>query len=364
MPRPDCQVSHNGGVEAVGTDRLGELAYYYPEPYWLANEGSWIKSLLLFFDGVAILLPDYMSGRELVADPALAGPLTDQGLLKVLHPEWFVDGQLADRLAEGMVELITSGAFDDSAVAQSPFAELSMSRMGFAGLSASRMGSGHSGVFEMVLDELKAHGLARDSDDGVSIPLREDVRLAYLLLLAQEAREAGRRHGFDLHPAANGRGAAAAQRFLELPAMPSRQDVIGFDLQTASIDLNAVPLDEVLDFRRQHQAQHRRYMLDLPRFLGEISTAEPADRQRLFDERQAELAEQAKSLWRLALGAFKKPTSAAGFALALTGAAWTLATGDPVTAGLGALGAALQLVPGRDTGSAYSYVFRAHQQWP
>lgn len=96
-------------------NELSELAYYYPEPYWLANEGSWIKSLLLFFDGVAILLPDYMSGRELVADPSLAEPLTDRGLLKVLQPEWFVDEELSNRLAEGMVELIVGGAFDETA---------------------------------------------------------------------------------------------------------------------------------------------------------------------------------------------------------------------------------------------------------
>jgi hypothetical protein len=55
-------------VEPPSSGQLNELAYYYPEPYWLAHETSWIKSLLLFFDGIAILLPDYMSGRELVAD--------------------------------------------------------------------------------------------------------------------------------------------------------------------------------------------------------------------------------------------------------------------------------------------------------
>ena len=71
----------------AGHPEPSEFAYYYPEPYWLAHESSWIKSLLLFFDGVAILLPDYMSGRELVADPSLAEPLSEQGLLKVLQPE-------------------------------------------------------------------------------------------------------------------------------------------------------------------------------------------------------------------------------------------------------------------------------------
>jgi hypothetical protein len=352
-------------VEPPSSGQLNELAYYYPEPYWLAQESSWIKSLLLFFDGIAILLPDYMSGRELVADPTLAEPLAEQGLLRVLHPEWFVDEELADRLAEGMVDLIVGGAFNHSQASSAPFAALSMSRMGFAELSASRMGDRHRGVFEMIHEDLKQRGLARDSEDGVSIPLRKDVRLAYLLLLAQEARAAGRRQGFDLHPATNGSHARDAVRsFLELSPMPSRQNVVGFDFLTASVDLDAVPLDEVLDFRSRYSAEHRRYMVDLRRFVAEISTADRPDRRRLLEQRQAELVEQAKSLRRIALDAFKRPSNAAGFALALTGAAWALATGDPVAAGLGGLGAALPLLPGRNTGSAYSYIFRAHRQWP
>jgi hypothetical protein len=341
-----------------------ELAYYYPEPYWLAQEGSWIKSLLLFFDGIAILLPNYMHGQELVADPSLAEPLTDQGLLTVLEPEWFVDEQLSTRLAEGMVELITGGAFDTPGGQSQPFAELSMSRMGFAALSSSRMGSRDRGVFEMIHDELMSRGLARTSEDGVSIPLRRDVRVVYLLLLAQQAREAGRRHGLDLHPTTNGRNMQETVRaFLELTPMPARQDVITFDLATASVDLEAIPLDEVLDFREHHAAEHRRYMLDLRTFVAEVSTAEAPDRARLLERRQADLAEQARSLRSLTLAAFKRPIDAAGFALGLTGTAWSLAAGSPVPAGLAGLGAALKLLPTRDTGSAYSYIFRANRQW-
>ena len=349
-------------MESPTSDDLRELAYYYPEPYWLASESSWIKSLLLFFDGVAILLPNYMSGRELGADPSLAEPLADQGLLQVLQPEWFVDEELANRLAEGMVELIVGGAFDQPQ-AGGAFAEISMSRMGFGGLSSSRMGSNHRGIFEMIHQDLKEQGLALDSNDGVSIPLRRDVRLAYLFLLAQEARAAGRRQGYDLHPVTNGRGGRAVRSFLELPPMPSRQNVIAFDLATASVDLESVPLDEVLGFRKEHGAEHRSYMLNLRGFVAEISTAERGDRRRLLEQRQAELTEQAKSLRRLALDAFKKPANFAGFAFTLTGAAWALASGDPVTAGLAALGGTLPLLPDRNTGSAYSYIFRAHRQW-
>ena len=41
-----------------------DIAYYYPAPYWSWNESSWVKSLLLFFDEVAILLPHYMYGQH------------------------------------------------------------------------------------------------------------------------------------------------------------------------------------------------------------------------------------------------------------------------------------------------------------
>jgi hypothetical protein len=39
-----------------------EIAYYYPEPYWLADEGSGVKSLLLFFDEIAICCPSTCAG--------------------------------------------------------------------------------------------------------------------------------------------------------------------------------------------------------------------------------------------------------------------------------------------------------------
>jgi len=52
----------------------GGSAYYYPAPYWLVGEADWLKTLLLFFDDIAILLPRYMRGRPELADPVLANP--------------------------------------------------------------------------------------------------------------------------------------------------------------------------------------------------------------------------------------------------------------------------------------------------
>ena len=34
-----------------------DVAYCHPAPYWRMGEGGWVKSLLLFFDKVSILLP-------------------------------------------------------------------------------------------------------------------------------------------------------------------------------------------------------------------------------------------------------------------------------------------------------------------
>ena len=57
-----------------------DVAYYYPAPYWAFEESDWVKSLLLFFDRVAILLPDYMYGRHWMADQTLVAPLEEREL--------------------------------------------------------------------------------------------------------------------------------------------------------------------------------------------------------------------------------------------------------------------------------------------
>lgn len=59
---------------------------YHHEPYWNPDQGDWIKSLLLFFDGVAVLVSDYMRDRPLFTDPTLAQPLVQQGCLHLPVP--------------------------------------------------------------------------------------------------------------------------------------------------------------------------------------------------------------------------------------------------------------------------------------
>ena len=338
-------------TDALGPESPDEIAYYYPEPYWLINEGGWIKSLLLFFDEVAILLPNYMYGRHVSADPTLAGPLEDKGLLRILQPEWFLDERTTDQLTEIVTALIEGGAFDDLQ-AGSALAELSISRFSSAPTDVARQ----------VLDKLKSRGLAIDTEDGVSIPMHRVVRAVYLVALAQLARETGERHGLDLHPVTNAPATIESFRgFLELPSTPSRGNVIAFDLEEVSVDLNQVPLDEVLQFRNENRDPHRQYMKNLRRFALELSLADPADRPRLLLDRRAEIREQAHDLHQRALSAWKQPKDVVGFGFGLMGAAWSIATHNPVPAALAALGAIMKMLPAGASGSAYSYLFSAKQ---
>lgn len=330
-----------------------EIAYYYPEPYWLADEGGWVKSLLLFFDEIAILLPEYMRGRHVIADPTLAGPIEDLGLLRVIEPETFVDGATAAQLAGVIEALVEGGAFDDLGEVDR-LAELSMSRMGLASLRA---------VAESVNAKLKERGLAKASEDGVSVSMHPAVRSAYLLVLAQLARETGARQGLDLHPVTNGRGAGTGfRRLLDVDVMPSRGQVVDFDLQVVAVDLDTIPLEDALAFKRESGGAHRRYMQNLRTFTLELSVMEEVDRARALADRRADLQDEARDLRERASQAWRSPKAVSGLGLGIAGAAWSVATGNPVPAILAGIGAGLNMLPGKADGSAYSYLFEARKE--
>ena len=172
---------------------MSDTAYYYPAPYWTLQEIGWIKSLLLFFDDIATLLPDYMYGRHQAADSVLAAPLEERGLLHVLEPKGWLDQETTARLAEIIVEMLRNGAFDDLPEA-GYFAELSQSRMGY---------SADVQLASFLVDELRQRGLAKPSEDGVSIPLHPTVRTTVLVILGQLSRNVGQRRGMTIHPTTN-----------------------------------------------------------------------------------------------------------------------------------------------------------------
>ena len=331
--------------------KLEEVAYYYPEPYWSGREGTWVKTLLLFFDSVAILLPSYMYGRQSTADPTLALPLEERGLLHVLRPEEFLDQATTEKLSEAVVDLIVAGAFDD--LPDAPFfAELSRSRMGW---------NADVGLSSMLIEELTSRGLARSSEDGVSVPLHPYVRTAILVLLSQLVREAGRVRGLHLNPTTNrGEPVQALLSLLNIPQMPTRGDVVTMDLEAVTLNLESVPLDDVLQFRTEHGADYRAYARDLHKILIEISIL-PADaRSTVLLDRQEELSDRAHDLRKASRRTWRLPL--ARFSFGAAGAAWNLATGD-VPGAITSLGSSLLELhaEGPETAAAYSYLFSAER---
>ena len=332
-----------------------DVAYYYPAAYWGMGEGSWVKSLLLFFDKVSILLPDYMYGRHHVADPVLAEPLEDQGLLEVLEPNTWVDEEMAKSLAEAISGLLANGVFDDLSKEVS-FQELSQSRMGYGA---------DLDLAESLVSELQTKGLARPSEDGVSIPLHPAVRTTILVTLAQLARSAGNKQNLSVHPATyDGRAIQDLIDTLSRERMPSRDSVIAFDLEPVSFNLDSLPLDELLQFRAEHQVAHRTYMRDLRGFMAElVEVSLPQEREALLLQRRQEIADAAHDLQSSTRRALGRNLPSWSFGLA--GGVWSATTGDPlglVLAALG-LGAGILGLKGPDSNkvAAYSYLFRVEQ---
>jgi len=166
-----------------------EIAFYYPGPMW--HHDDWIKTMILFFDGIGILLPDYLNSKPEREDPAIAIPLREQGLLHILEPEQIVDKAATEKLSAAMTEVINSGVLD-KLDKNGEFHEISYSRMG---------GYGEEQLAKQLLETLKAKGLARDSEDGKSIPMQPMVRSLILVLLSQILRPHGEKLGAELSPA-------------------------------------------------------------------------------------------------------------------------------------------------------------------
>ena len=202
------------------TESPRELAFYYPNPLW-AN-GEWIKSILLFFDGVALLVPGYMKDRPERLDPPIVVGLEEHGLLEIIEPEQAVDRSATESLAMAMTDIVTSEALTELEGEATAFAELSMSRLGFYG---------DEGLYKMIFDELKRRGLARDSEDGVSAPMHPKVRSLVLILLSQITRPYGETINAVLNPTTDmGSLVSGLSELLSLRREGSTGSVVEFDL--------------------------------------------------------------------------------------------------------------------------------------
>lgn len=306
--------------------------------------------MLLFFDGVALLVPDYMRERPEEVDPALIAGLREYDLLTILEPEQMVDATAAKALGAQLAALLEAGLLDDIAEPGGFDASISYSRLGFSGAPE---------VIEPILEELRCRGLAGESVDGLSVPLGAALRSVVLTLLSQILRARGAERDLDLAPATDRPELQRAlTELLDLPSLPSAGQVFSFDAEAVGVDLSSVGLDEILEFRAAHGDGYRAYARGLRGTVAELAQAEGVEeRAALFEERSSELRETAAHLAARSTKHWQLP---AGIALGIGGAAWAVAANDPLgtmisVAGLGVAGAPSPSSPA----DAFSYICRA-----
>lgn len=327
---------------------MRDFAFYYPGPVWSSSDQ--IKNLILFFDGIALLVPEYLREKPFLSDPALATGLAGSGLLEILEPEKIIDAEAAQALAKTLAQLIQSGRLETLARRDTEFHELSYSRLG---------SFGDERVAAELLNQLKRRGWARDSVDGVSIPMHPVVRAVILILWSQLLRPAGRTRGLELWPATDRAELVAGLReLLNVPDLPSAGHVVASDLVDVGVDLAAVPIDEVLGFKRQYGEHFRTYARKLREFLHELAPLSAEERQLALRDRSEEIRAAAESLATTSRNAWKRP---ARLAVGIAGAAWTAASGNAPAAAISLAALLLGSDKPPRTVDAFSYLFAARE---
>lgn len=335
-----------------------DFAFYYPGQYWY--DADWAKNLICFFDGIAMLIPEYMPDQAAFDDYAIISSLKDHNLFHVIRPEEAVDEDATEALAEALIEIIASGRLDYLTKAsgknarQSDFGFLSMSRLGYYG---------DEKIADFIFQELKERGLAEDSRDGVSIPMHNTVRALILVLLAQILRPKGEDMEMRLSPATDQPELVNLLNKVILKqdsSSPSVGDVVSFDMAKVGVDLGKVPMDEVLDFRRVNHRQHRDYIQSVRDFARELSHIPSDEREVKFEQRLEELEDRSHTLRKIYRVSWKNlPT----FAIGLTLAALSHQNGDTVSAALLAGAAVIGAIPEKSNEvDVFSYLFSAEQR--
>jgi len=326
------------------------LAFYYPG--WLWSDAGWLKNLLLFFDGIGLLVPSYMRDAPELHDPAMVAGLREHGLLELLEPEELIDRPAAAKLAESFGQLLESGLLKDLKDGDPMTGSISYSRLGY-GVAEE--------LIQPILVELRARGFAGEDVDGVAVRIDHRVRAAILTLLAQILRARGAERGLDLVPATDHRRFQQnLTELLDQPSLSSAGHVLSLDTTVVGVDLSSVGIDEILDFRAEHGEEYRAYAKDLRGTVAELALApDDAARCDLFAERQTELNESASRLARISSRRWEGPVN---LMLGVGGAAWTVHSGDPLGLLIGAGGVALGAQrPTEPQASALSYICRAAQ---
>ena len=326
-----------------------DFAFYYPGQRF--QNVNWIKNLICFFDGIAMLIPEDMPNyRDRHAEETVLA-LEAHQLFRVIHPEEVVDRKATKALAKAFGKIIDSGRLHHL-VRNSAFDTLAKAKLGTH--------SDHE-LADSIFQELRSRGLACDLRDDVYIAVDRAVLVLILTLLAHILKS--KVEGITLSPATDQEDIVDVLCGILKPEFvpPVAGDVVSFDMNGIGVNLNRVPMDEVLDFRRENYCQHRDYIQSVRDFARELSCLSLGEREVKFEQRQEKLEDLSAGLRKIYCGSWKKPIT---FGIGLAGAAWASYTGDPIAAALAALATGAGLIADEPKEvDVYSYLISARQRF-
>ena len=228
----------------------------------------------------------------------------------------------------------------------------------------SRMGySADVELAEFLVTQLRERDLARPSQDGVSVPLHPIVRHAILVLLAQMSRKAGAKRGMAVHPTSSPQFGDRMVETLSGGPVADRTEVFKSDLTQVAVNLESIPLDDVIQFRREHCDAYQTYRRDLLGFMADWSDAlDGPERTAMLAERAEKISDTSNNLQRTTKHAFGRLPS---WSLGLVGGVWSVAQMDLAGTLISAIGTVLGVARDRRakrTASVYSYLFEAQRE--
>lgn len=367
-----CHTQHMSMPEAVPAN---DYAYYVSDWIWPDTRSDLMKSMLLFFHGIALALPSHLSSKTIERDASLAVPLAERGLLVNFDPAEALDARTARKLAGTLIELADLDNYYWKI--HSPRSSITFTHWGarYGAYSAAEK-------FQIALAKRRLLVATKDRD---LFKVDRRIRLLVLTVFAQALRARLLERGVVLHPVTesselahelwralgryqpvrtgdnylfpeNPYGSGEQAWSVAADSMDPRQ--LASDLFTVGTDLSDVPLDDVLDFRKENGMHYIAYATELRQFLMTQAALSPAERDRAREDRRLYLRDQAAKLRRISRRAFGIRSSV--LLLSLAGASWTLTRNDPIGALLAASAAAAQAVPPPGpTVTAYSYLLRS-----
>jgi hypothetical protein len=357
-------------VSAPAVSRAPELAVYHPWPQASRQRpiGEWMKVMLLFFDGIAILAPSGAQTRWAYADRSVIEPLTDRGLFRLIDPRELMDDDAAERILSYLNQASAyyyrhagDGYRESQELPRDGLLSWGVVYPARGVVAPDHLAPHIQEYANAVWGELFARGLAVRATADNPLLLHPRIWGTLEFLLVYTLRPAGLRLGLNLQPATDDAASlATGMSLLEKAVRPLQSQIISSDLEQVALDLSRVPLDEILEFRKQHGAQYRQYAEKLRLLVTELGPLSHDERGCLLADHYLEIADAAEDLRRTARTWWRRPIATIG--LGIAGAAWSGASGDVPSAVLSLLGGIVGSV-----GSAppiqgsYSYLFEAQR---